>query len=55
MLVVGRRQGEGIRIGDDIEVVVVQISGGQVRLGVSAKADVKVLRSELQDEGEVKQ
>lgn len=49
MLVVSRRVGESIRLGDDIEVMVVEIRDGKVRLGISAPADVRVLRQELFD------
>ncbi|MBX5493595.1 MAG: carbon storage regulator CsrA [Chloroflexi bacterium] len=47
MLVLGRRVGETICIADGIEIVVVAISGGQVRIGVKAPRDVAVLRGEL--------
>jgi carbon storage regulator len=47
MLVLSRRPGERIVIGTDIEIVVLDLDGGQVRLGVEAPREVPVLRSEL--------
>lgn len=47
MLTLTRRAGERIRIGPDIEVSVVSISGGRVRLGVHAPRDVAVVRAEV--------
>lgn len=47
MLILQRRSGESIRIGDNIEVTVVAIEGGRVRLAISAPSDVSILRSEL--------
>lgn len=52
MLVLTRRIGEQLLIGDDILVEVLEISGEQVRLGVTAPRGVKVLRDELLDEDE---
>lgn len=50
MLILTRRPGESIQVGDDIEVSVLEIRGNQVRLGINAPADVLVLRSELLDQ-----
>lgn len=47
MLVLTRRAGESITIGDDIVVTVVMVSGGQVRVGISAPRSVPVLREEI--------
>ena len=47
MLVLTRRPGERIRIGDDIEIVVVSVRGEQVRLGLAAPRGVSIYRSEL--------
>jgi len=53
MLVLTRRADQGdhsrIRIGDDIEITVVQVEGGSVRLGVEAPTDVEVHRKEVWD------
>lgn len=47
MLTLTRKIGESIRIGDDIVVVVKEIKGKQVRLGIEAPRDVYVCREEL--------
>lgn len=47
MLVLSRKLGERIRIGDSISITVVRISGGGVRLGIEAPAEFAVIREEL--------
>lgn len=47
MLILQRRAGESIRIGDDIEITIVSTEGGRVRLAISAPTEVPILRSEL--------
>jgi carbon storage regulator len=47
MLILTRKLGESINIGDDIKVSVLNISGLQVRIGVEAPADVIVHREEI--------
>ena len=47
MLILSRRPGESITIGDDIVVTVVSVSGNQIRLGISAPREVRVLRDEI--------
>lgn len=47
MLVLTRKVGEGIAIGDDIKIVVMQIKGKQVRLGIRASATTIVHREEI--------
>jgi carbon storage regulator len=47
MLILTRRVGETIRIGEDIVVTVTGVNGGQVRLGILAPKDVVVDRSEI--------
>jgi carbon storage regulator len=49
MLVLTRKQGECIRIGDDIVVTVVRTKGKAVRLGIQAPMTVPVLRGEVAD------
>lgn len=49
MLVLSRKLGEVIRIAEEIEVVVVEIRGKTVRLGIEAPRKICVLRSELVD------
>lgn len=48
MLVLGRKTGETITIGDNIKVSVIRLEGGRVRLGVDAPKDVCILRAELE-------
>lgn len=48
MLVLSRKVGERILIGDQVTVTVVRIAGGGVRLGIEAPADMAVIREELQ-------
>lgn len=47
MLVLSRKVGESICIGEDVVISVVKVSGNRVRLGISAPRNVDVLRSEL--------
>ena len=47
MLVLTRRPGESITIGEDIVVTVISASGGQVRLGITAPRSIQVLREEI--------
>jgi carbon storage regulator len=47
MLILARRIGESIMIGDQVELSVVDIKGDQVKLGIKAPAQVKVYRREV--------
>jgi len=47
MLVLTRRLNQSIKIGDDIEITVIEVRGDQVRLGVSAPRNVAVHRREV--------
>ena len=47
MLVLTRKIGEAIQIGDGVSVEVIEVRGGRVRLGISAPNDVKITRTEL--------
>jgi carbon storage regulator len=47
MLVLTRRVGEALIIGENISLRVLSVSGGAVRVGISAPRDVHVLREEL--------
>jgi carbon storage regulator len=49
MLVLTRKVGERIRIGEDVVITVVRINGTAVRLGVQAPAHMAVVRQELAD------
>ncbi len=50
MLVLARRINESIIIGDDIEVVVVDMKGDQIKLGIRAPRSVSVHRAEVYKE-----
>ena len=47
MLVLSRKQKQQIKIGDQIEVTVLQIKGGSVRIGIEAPREIHVMRGEL--------
>lgn len=47
MLVLTRKQGEMIRIGDNIVIKVISTGRGKTKLGIEAPGDVRVLRAEL--------
>jgi carbon storage regulator len=49
ILILSRRVGEMIKIGPDVEVTVMAVNGGQVRIGVKAPKDVSVDREEIAD------
>ncbi|KKN09850.1 hypothetical protein LCGC14_1042530 [marine sediment metagenome] len=49
MLVLARKQGEEIIINDNIRIVVVEICGDKVRLGIDAPKEVPVHRREVYD------
>ncbi len=47
MLILTRRTGESLRIGDDVEVTVMAVNGSQVRIGIKAPRNVAVDREEI--------
>jgi carbon storage regulator len=47
MLILTRRVGETLMIGDEVTVTVLALSGNQVRLGINAPRDVAVHREEI--------
>ena len=49
MLVLSRKRNEVVMINDDIKVVVVEIRGDKVRLGIEAPQSVQVYRKEIYD------
>ncbi|PRX32580.1 carbon storage regulator CsrA [Orenia metallireducens] len=53
MLVLTRKINESIIIGDDIELTIVEISGGQVRVGINAPRQIEIHRKEIYEQIEV--
>ena len=49
MLVLTRKSGEGLWIGDDIRIQVLEVKDGQVRIGVDAPEEKGIYRDELYD------
>lgn len=47
MLVITRKAEEGVRIGEDIQITVVEIGKDRVKIGIDAPDDVKIIRNEL--------
>ncbi|SES71700.1 carbon storage regulator [Salinibacillus kushneri] len=47
MLVLTRKAGESIQIGDDVEVKIVGVDGDQIKLGIDAPKDVDIHRQEI--------
>jgi carbon storage regulator len=47
MLILTRKLGQAVRVGDDVRVVVMDVRGKQVRLGIEAPDDVKLYREEV--------
>lgn len=46
-LVLSRKKTEKVRVGNDVEITVLRVAGGRVRLGITAPRDLPVLRHEL--------
>ncbi|MBU7594567.1 carbon storage regulator CsrA [Metabacillus halosaccharovorans] len=47
MLVLTRKTGETIQIGDEIEVTVLSIQGDQIKLGINAPKNIEIHRKEI--------
>lgn len=52
MLIITRKKGESIMIGDDIEITISKIDDGNVKIGIEAPKNVNILRKELYEEVE---
>lgn len=50
MLVLSRKIGETIWVGEDIEIVITEVKGDQVKLGIKAPRNIDVIRGELRKE-----
>jgi carbon storage regulator len=49
MLVLTRKVGDKVLLGDEIQIAVIEVQGNQVKLGISAPRSLPVLRAELRD------
>lgn len=49
MLVVTRKNGEGLLIGENVRVTVIETAKDRVKIGIDAPPDVKIIRNELFD------
>jgi carbon storage regulator len=47
MLILTRRMGEVLRIGDSITITVLNVAGNNVSIGIEAPLDIKIIRKEL--------
>lgn len=47
MLILSRKPGESIMIGDDIEIHLIEVEDGKVKLGIEAPKKIDILRKEL--------
>lgn len=47
MLVLSRKKGQAIMLGDNIEITIIDIQGDQVRIGINAPKNVTIYRKEL--------
>lgn len=52
MLIITRKKGESIMIGDDTEITISKIDDGSVKIGIEAPRNVNILRKELYEEVE---
>jgi len=50
MLVLSRKAGETIWIGEDIEIIISEVKGEQVKIGISAPRSIDVIRGELRQD-----
>jgi len=47
MLVVGRKKGESILIGENVEITIIKIENGSVKIAINAPKEISILRKEL--------
>lgn len=52
MLIITRKKGESLMIGDDIEITVSRIDDGSIKLGIKAPKSINILRKELYEQVE---
>ncbi|MCT4585982.1 MAG: carbon storage regulator CsrA [Peptostreptococcaceae bacterium] len=49
MLVLSRKEKESILIGNDIEISIVEVSGGRVKIGIDAPKNIQIVRKEVKE------
>lgn len=47
MLVLSRKPGESVKVGDEVKITVLSVSGKQVRIGIEAPSDITIHREEI--------
>lgn len=50
MLVIGRKKGESLLIGEDVEITIIKVENGAVKIAINAPKEVSILRKELYNE-----
>ncbi len=50
MLVLNRKKGEAIIIGNDIEIYIVEVQGDNIKIGIEAPREVRIYRKEIYEE-----
>ena len=50
MLIITRKKGESLMIGDDIEITISKIDDGSIKLGIKAPKNISILRKELYEQ-----
>jgi carbon storage regulator len=51
MLVITRKEGQSFLVGDDVRVNILSVDKNQIRIGIDAPREIKILRSELKESG----
>ena len=49
MLVLTRKPGEGIKIGDTVTIRIIEVKSGSIRIGIDAPGDTRIYRQEVYD------
>ena len=49
MLVITRQPGDSILIGEDIRIIILEVSGDKIKIGIEAPRSVRIMRSEVLD------
>ncbi|MBU3111762.1 carbon storage regulator CsrA [Clostridium lacusfryxellense] len=47
MLVISRKKGESLLIGDDVEITIIKVENGSVKIAINAPKEIGILRKEL--------